>query len=140
MNQKMTFDNLSIILNIMDEIVNSEFNFLKNYIEEQERQFKRNLINFEKMIDKQTSGLTQEELSDFWDFYGGRRETIEDEFPSICRSSCFSICYAYLEKHLANICKHFERYYKLKMKYLKGKGIFLAQNYFNNVVNINFPE
>jgi len=113
------------------------------YSEQLEAYLKKEIISIEKSFNDQVEALKlvqHVEKSQLFEMhYEDQCHSLNNEFPTILRTSLFLSVYTFLEKTLNDLCKDYEKDCDIKLNDIKHKGITKSKFYLINVCNIDFP-
>jgi len=105
--------------------------------------------SIEERFDKDTKGLTEEEIHEYFDWNAEDYSIVEDVFTTISLYSFIVILYSYIEDGLNIICnaeysdkarlhkKENMPPFLIRYKDMKGKGIKRAKLYLEKVIGLN---
>lgn len=118
--------------------------------------------SIEKRFEKDTNGLTDEEIREYFDWYGENYFMVEDVFQKITLNSFIIILYSYVESGLNSLCtvkfsdarmeqkkknkqaadegKEPQKLLELMYKDMKGKGIKRSRSYLEIVFGVSFDS
>lgn len=126
-------------LSLNQFLIESEVNKYTNFADLIETFLKDEKNRFVKAIPE---GLTDEELEEYWDYYGDTYFELDRDLPSVLRYSVFTQAYSFLEHALLNYCKDALKDFQLTISHkdLNGNGINKYHKYLTKVVGLNFPD
>ncbi|QDV66825.1 hypothetical protein Poly24_05130 [Rosistilla carotiformis] len=115
---------------------------LRHYIATVESALDKEFNTFDNWVADQTSQMTEDAKSDFYDFHSDTAWNLSESFPRMTRNAIFSSAYFSLEHELLAICKQLRARKKIPLAVndLKHNGITAASVYLRKVGGIEFPS
>jgi hypothetical protein len=115
---------------------------LEKYRQVMETALKEQKRSFEEWMDKQAEELTDDEKTEFFDYYSDEHWELSDVFPSTLRSSLLVAAYSVLEKQLVDCCEDLwnKNKYPVKPKNPDRGIIFKARKYLTDHARISIPD
>lgn len=114
-----------------------------SYSEQLENYLKKETSNIKESFDNRVKALSIEDDDEATQLYEMQYEDVhhsfKNEYPIILRTSLFLSIYTFLEKTLNNLCKKYEKDFKVKLNDIRHHGITKSKFYLSNVCNIDFP-
>ncbi len=131
-----------IVFGVYKGMIMVETNNISSYLRSAEKFLEDEVKKLEKKFGDEKSKLTEEEQSEFAEYYAEIYRELTEEFPRLLRNSLFVLSYSVTENYLNYYCNRSEKHFGLKLTLsdLKGRGVERAKNYLKKVAEIDFPE
>ncbi|MBO2537637.1 hypothetical protein [Rummeliibacillus suwonensis] len=118
-----------------------KMDMLKELIEETEKSLSIELNNFERNLEDEARGYSQEQREEYFEYMSDEYWKYKEEQPQIVRVSFFLQSYFSFEHFMFKVCNYFKAKsdIKLEVKDISGQGLEKAKIYISKVIGISSP-
>src|SRR4051794_23730244 len=95
---------------IVDSVVDTEFDELKDYVETVEGALKGKFETFKARAERRAEGMSPEVKERYFEDLAEDAIFLWDRFPALTWKTSFISAYSIFEHHLLNLCGHAGRY------------------------------
>lgn len=119
--------------NFIQILINFDLNEVKEYALKMEEHLEEQIETFKKWFNEQTSGMSDEELNEFGEFYSDEYQNLAKSYPNLFRASTLITIYSIIEKNLKYICRHVEVKFDTKRSlknrpYISDCSVYIGSN------------
>lgn len=95
---------------ILDRVVDTEFDELKDYVETVEQALKGQFRKFKARAEQEADGMPPEVKDRYFEDLAEDAVFLWERFPALTRKTAFVSAYSIFEHHLLNLCMHAGHY------------------------------